>query len=327
MLDALKFVAGAVAKKDMVEALTHFKIKDGFVQAFNGQISCASRIDLGLDVMPWATDMVNAIQACNDTVALSVTPTGRLAVRSGKFKCFVECMDMKDDILQMFPTPSGAFIEIGDEFITMLRELEPFMANDASRPWAMGVMLESNSAFATNNVMLAQYWHGIKFPCRVTIPAEAVKEINKRSDHVTGVQVDDNSLTVWFGRERWMRTQLLPDAFPDQIHTIAERAGDEAPLPLEHFEGLFEGLETLKKFLGDNSGVYFLDGIISTTKDPEHGASVEVGNIPTGPLFNHKYLSLLKETAKAIDFSQYPRPGRFLGKNPRLRGVFMGMNQ
>ena len=42
MLESLKFVKGAVSRKDHVPALTHFQIKNGFVKGHNGTLTlCA----------------------------------------------------------------------------------------------------------------------------------------------------------------------------------------------------------------------------------------------------------------------------------------------
>ena len=67
MLEVLKFVKGAVGKKDYVPALTHFQIADGRITGFNGKISLSSPIALDLECCPKAIPFVKAIEACTDT--------------------------------------------------------------------------------------------------------------------------------------------------------------------------------------------------------------------------------------------------------------------
>src|SRR5690606_31461165 len=93
MLDALKFVQGAVARRDFVPALTHFQIRDGYIRGFNGKIALCAPIDLDLDATPKAAPFIKAIEACRDTVELSLTPNGRLAIRSGSFKAYIDCLE------------------------------------------------------------------------------------------------------------------------------------------------------------------------------------------------------------------------------------------
>lgn len=322
MLRELKFIVGAVAKKDYVPALTHIKIKNGWAQGFNGELSSACRIALDLDVMPLAPRMIEAIAACKDTVALTMTPAGKLSVKSGSFKSFVPCMEATDEALQTFPLPEGERQPVDEQFLEMLKALQPFMSDDASRPWAQGIMLDKNFAFATNNVMLAQYWHGIDVPVKVTIPALAVNEIIKLKETPTHIQSTDNSVTVWFGPEKWMRTQLVENGFPEQVYDIMESPGQEG-IPIEQLVGFHEALETLKRFVDETGSVHFLDGVIATTKEAEDGTHIEVPGVPQGPSFNIKYLLLLAD-ARAIDFTPFPAPCRFWGKNRRLRGIFTG---
>lgn len=326
MIDELRFIAGAVAKKDYVEELTHVRIRGGWIQGFNGTISAACRIALDLDVMPWATDLINAIRACDETVGISVTPKGRLSIRSGTFRCFVDCLEAKDEALQVFPTPEGQFLEVTEEFMEALKALAPFMATDASRPWAMGVIFSGDSAYATNNVMLVQYWHGIKLGLQVTVPAEAVNELLRRKEKPTHIQVAEESLTVWFGKDKWFRTQLLKEQFPEKLLTAIEVQG-EPPIPVENYPGFFEAVEKLRPFVGDVNAIHFKAGALATSDDVEDddGAIVAVPNIPEGPVFNFKHLLLLKDVAKTIDVSQYPGPARFFGLNRRIRGIFMGV--
>jgi len=42
MLKELRFVQGAVAKKDFVPAMTHFRIEKGTVRSFNGNLAICS---------------------------------------------------------------------------------------------------------------------------------------------------------------------------------------------------------------------------------------------------------------------------------------------
>lgn len=323
MLADLKFIIGAVAKKDMVPELTHIKIRQGWAQSFNGKISSATRINLDIDVMPWATEMVEAIAACDDTVALSLTKANKLSVKSGTFKCFVPCMDMTDDVLQAFPHPEGEMLAIDAEFVNMLRALQPFMAADASRPWAMGVLVGSGSSFATNNVMLAEYWHGIDFPFRVTLPAEAVNEILKRKEPATHIQLTHNSLTVWFGRDKWLRSQLIEDSFPESIYKVIEAPGQPG-VDVSEYPGLFEAVEKLKRFTDDGGTICFTGGAVSTTREQEDGAHIDVPGLPADQAYNVAHLLILKDAAQTIDLTPFPRPCRFWGKNKRLRGVFTG---
>lgn len=73
ILPALKFVQGAVAKKDFAPSLTHFRIKNREVRGFNGTLGISSPINIDLDICPKAAQFIKAIGACQHTISLHVS--------------------------------------------------------------------------------------------------------------------------------------------------------------------------------------------------------------------------------------------------------------
>lgn len=329
MLDALRFVASAVARKDYIPALTHYRIKDGRVTGFNGTIALSSDIDVDLDIYPNATKLLAAIRACPGTISLNMTPAGKLAVKSGKFKSFVDCLD---DQAAMFVEPEGEEIELGVDFMAGVKALAPLMGIDASRPWAMGIKVQAGSMYATNNVMLAQYWHGAAIPVDVVIPAAAIEELLRIGETPTRVQIgrishDDapRSISFWFGEKRWMRSALIEgDQWPiSKVNDLFANIGkDPQPRP----EGFFEAVETLKPFLGEHGSLFLSPSLVSTSKDEGEGTSVELSipGITEMQAYHQKHLTLLGQVANMIDWSTYPRPCAFFGFDNKLRGVIIG---
>ncbi len=318
MLDALNFVKGAVAKKDYVPELTHFQIKDGRVTGFNGQMTLSSPIDLDIEANPKALPFVKAVNACKSQIALHITGAGRLAIRSGKFRRYVDCLP--DDGLMTFHEPEGEDMEVGDKFLVALKASSPFQGQDASRPWAHGVMFRGQSAYATNNICMMEYWHGCQFPVPINIPKNAVAELLRIKQQPTRVQMTTSSVTFHFEGERWLRTLLLADNWPDVTPILASGAQ-----PKNIPEGFFDVLDELKPFLEDGGRVYFEDGMISTAEHEETGTIIDIDGINEGPCFHHSQLCILNGIADKIDFTTYPKPCKFTGEN--VRGVILGMRR
>ena len=133
---ALKFVKGAVSKKDFVSELTHFRIEGKMVSAFNGRLSLAHPIDLDMTVYPKAQFFERALAALPpDTPAsITVTKAGRLSVKAGSFKVLVHChTDVPESF---FPQPDGEYYDIALGLLEIFKDVYPFTAEDASRPWA-----------------------------------------------------------------------------------------------------------------------------------------------------------------------------------------------
>lgn len=316
MLPALKFVQGAVAKKDFKPALTHFRIANGMVKGFNGALAICSPIDLDLDASPLAIPFVKAIAACNETIALHLATNGKLVVRSGGFKAHIECDDPKN-----FPdiSPTGTFIKLNDSLLPALACLEPFIAEDASRPWACGVLFDGPSAFATNNIVVVQHWLGFNFPGRVNIPGSAVKEILRIGINPIRLQLQENRLTFHYEDGRWISTLLLEVQWPPAEELLDRHLNVPAFAMPPDF---WPALERLLPFCDELARCYFHgDHIATSASSGLEGTSVAIA-CPAAGIFNAKQLSNLQPIADQIGFAAYPAPVPFFGK--KTRGIILG---
>lgn len=317
MLAELKFVQGAVSRKDFIPAMTHFAIENGTVRSYNGVLALCSPIPLDINCKPKAATLVQAIAKCNETVSLSLTPTGRLSIKSGKFKAFIECIEGETPHVN----PEGERIDFdGEQFITALKAVSPFIGDDASRPWSNGVLFKDCSAFATNNVIAVEYWMGIPFPISINVPEQAIKEILRIKETPIYGQVTTNSLSLHYSDGRWIRTQLMETGWPD-ICKILDKPSNFHKLP----ENFFEALESVKPLLDKQNRIYFKPGALTTSEIEGEGASFELDGFNFSGVYNFEMLLLLEGTVSVIDFSLYPSPCLFQGD--RIRGAIIGLKQ
>lgn len=342
MLKELKFVMGAVAKKDFLPAMTHFAIEKGTVRSYNGCVALSAPIAFDIDCKPKADKLVQAISKCPDlaTPALSMTTAGRLSIKAGAFKAFIECVQEEtphvlpdgevvrldyevekqvDDVGNEVAPP----LTLGGVLLNALRTLYPFVGDDASRPWSNGVLLRGESAFATNNVILVEYWIGAKMPFSVNVPRVAIREMLRINEAPTHAQVTPTSLTFHYKDQRWIRTQLLDLSWPD-LEPLLNKESSPVALPAE----LFDGLEKLEPFTDKMGRVFIENGVLSTIpfgsgQPVDEGAYFELPNLPFNGIYQVKMLMLLKDVAQQADLSMYPAPCVFYGE--RLRGAIIGM--
>lgn len=319
MRKELNFVKGAVARKDFLPELTHFNIKDGRITGFNGDMALSAPIATDIKAKPHAATFIKAVNACEQETALSVTKTGRLSLKSGKFRALIDCLPEDHPVTPILP--DGKLIDLGETFFPCIKALAPFMGVDASRPWATGIMLKSGSALATNNICMVEYWHGTTLPFEINIPKSAIIELLRINETPTKIQMTQHSISFHFEGGRWLRSQLLATNWPD-VSRVFEQVNASVPVAVP--AGLFEGLEKIKPFIDEGARVFFGEAGLATSHDPEAATTVDIDGLPAGPCFNHAMLSLLNGTAKKIDFSNYPRPCKFEGE--KLRGVILGLN-
>lgn len=315
MLDALAFVKGAVSKKDLVPALTHFHVAAGRISGFNGKLAISAPIALDIDCCPKAEPFVRAIEACQGAAQLHMTPGHKLAVRSGKFRAHIETVPPES-----FPEiqPEGEYVTGQGKLLPALKSLFDLIGSDASRPWATGVLLDGLSAFATNNVILAEQWLGYHFPYRVTIPQYAVRELLRIGEEPSAIRLTATSATFLFDGDRWLRTQLVAEPWPDIRALLDSNRGES---PVEISAEFWEALEVISPFLDEMGRVYLDANSVRTNR--EEGAAVDVPDAALCGIYQHKMLSLLKDRAQRICWADYPSRVAWYGS--QLRGLIIGM--
>ncbi len=323
MLEALKFVIGAVAKKEFVPALTHFTIEcdhttgQHCIRGYNGLLAISSPIPFDINCKPKAKQLFKAIANCTETVTLGVTPGGRLAIKSGPFRVYVDCID---DPTEFSAMPEGDTLPIcGERMIEALKIAFPFIGDDASRPWSNGVLFKDYSAFATNNITAVECWLGAQIYEPFCIPRAAIVEMLRINEAPHHMQVTETSITLHYSNGRWIRSQLLPKDWPDLLKILNKPSN---PVPLD--TKLFEGLEVIRPFVDKMGSIHFPgDGTIKTHFEEREGASFEIEGFDHTGRYNIEMLRLLKDRALTIDWSAYPTPVLWFGD--KIRGAIMGM--
>jgi len=329
MLDSLKFVKGSVARKDPVPALTHFSIKGGVIRGFNGVICMAAPIPLALDCQPKAGPFTKAIEICEglpDAPSFSMTGAGKLTVKSGKFKVHIEC------ISEEFPAqePDGERVELQPGLIAAFKALAPMIAEDASRPWARGILLRDGSAFATNNVVIGEYWVGYKMPFDMNVPEECIREVLRVKQDPVAVSATERSITFYFTEGRWIKSQLLTTDWPN-VAPVLNRPSAASPIPPD----FFDILGRLAPYASESRKLFIRGDALSTHVEEGSGASAVVewdDSVPASlrGIYNIDLMRSLDGLVATIDLSLYPQPALFFGPvtdagYPVLRGAVVGM--
>lgn len=318
MIDALKFVQGAVQRNGISPELEHFQIKNGRVVGFNGYMALSAPIDLSIEAMPKAVMFHKALQACGDTIAIDQTPAGRLHIKSGGFSAYIPCIDK--EVFEA--TPMGELFPAPANLASIFARMLPLIGDDASRPWAMGLAVGDGTYTATNNVIVLQIWDGHTLPT-FNCPRFAVAEIARIKEDPVSIQLDPgSSVTFHFADGRWLRTQLLTQEWPAaKMNSIMDKPSSPHPFP----DGFFAAVNKLVPFVEDKtSAIYFTaDGVSTGVAGAEEGAMVTLAGLPKAA-FRLKALLMLEHEIQTIDLSTHPNPCLFFG--PNSRGALIGLS-
>ena len=316
MLTAINTVFGAVATKDIVPILTHILIYEGRMQAADGcvTIDCAFPNAIPPCAVP-GSKLLQAVKACGDQPNLSITETGKLALKKGSFKAFLSTLPKSDFPIE---TPQGEEHSVPQDFLEVIKMLRPFVSKDASRPWSMGIQVGPGMAFATNNIILVRKelnWTGLK----TIIPLRALDDLLSMQENPSKVQCNENSVTFFYKDSSWLKTQALDLPWPG----VKEMFSDLHP-PMDKVpHNMLEDVRKVQSFCVNQKfpSIYIGQEIKSGEGDDQ--AIVEGYNFPDS-VFHADQLALVLSEAEMIDFSPYPRPCTF-SNSKGMFGLFVGV--
>lgn len=318
MLESLQFVKGAVARKDFAPILTHFGIADGRIIGYNGVLALSGPIALDLVANPKAGPFIAAINSSKDSLQITQLPNGNLSVRSGGFRVTVECDPSP------FPTIpiGGDKIALEVPILPALKKLAPFISEDASRPWSRGILLRGNSAYATNNVCIVQYWLGCPIQNEFAIPSDAVVEMLRIGEEPESITTKSDSMTVFYKNDRWLHISLTEGKWPNLDNILDSHTIGKIPSPIP--KNLFEAMDLIKGFL-PKEGTFYLrpEKITTNLQDDDDGAECDVPGFQASGKYAWKYLSLMRDVATSLDFEEIP--GSFFGD--KVRGIISGWKE
>ncbi len=318
IIESLKFCKNGYARKDLVPSLTHYSIRNNRVTAFNGLLAFSSPISLNLDIAPQAIHFHKCIEACDDEISLTLEKGDRLRIKSGNFKSLVKCIPTSE-----VPTiiPRGNKLSLPAEFVDQIKKVLVIMDRENDeKVYTQGLNFRGQSAFATNNVIMAEVWTGVEFP-EITIPKKAILEICKYGEAVDHVLIDDDMIYFMYSDERWIASKLLIGECPD-FARVMNRPATPQSLP----ESFWEAMTTLAKF-ADEAGKVTIQtgeifaGEIASDSEPVASIIVEDLEIAETCLFNINQFNKIKNIMSTIEFKAGV-PCLFFGD--KIRGAIVG---
>jgi len=312
MLDTLNFVRGAVAEKDLVPVLTHFRVYNGRIQGSNGRIAIDAPLPelQGYDFTVPADRFLRAVDTCGGEPKLLIKDD-KLVIKRGKFTAKLPLAD--NAAYPLAEPDKGRKGRINIEFLPTMRQ---FIGQDASRPWASGVLMTGDHAYATNNVVLVR--HKIDGPKKnINIPLTAVEELCR-----IGVDYDikythtDNHVTFYYDDGSWLRSQLFSVDWPDlsgMFKVCSRKVREDVKEAVAQILPFCPDPKTPVIKFGDD-GVSTLEGDVS--------AVVKVAGL-TEAYFRAEPLGMVFDIATHFDWSDYPKACPF--KSKYLQGVIIGV--
>jgi DNA polymerase III sliding clamp (beta) subunit (PCNA family) len=322
MRESLLKVRGAVSTKDFTPVLTHFAFRDGTVAGFDGRMFIQAPLKLRLSCTVKAKLFITALDACdNEPDRIEQTETG-LVINRGSFTATLPT----GKIEEFAPaTPDPRPVKRTAPLLPKLKQLFPFIGEDASRPWACGLLIDGLNAYATNNVCLAR----VKLPqampeaeSPLNLPRFAIEELIRIDEEPISIARSENALTFYYKDKSWLRTVLFETNWPKPPREILDGIKADHKIHPE----LVEAVRTLAPFADEKAPVLWLDGDEVKTPDGERHA---VHKMKYAMALGHgayrvEALSLVLEAATHARWIDYPRVP---WKGDGIDGIMVGVHR
>lgn len=292
LLEAVTFLSN-VTKSEGSPYETHILLSNKTATAFNGIIAAGQLIDEELLAAPHNETLITALKKCGEQFSITQLDSGKLSIKSGKFRALVPCID---PALLSMPIPDNPCAVIDDRLREGLAALEIIKTDNAQRVVTQSFLLNGQSIIATDGKIIMEWWHGIDLPTGLAIPKALIPVITKTSKKLSGFGFSNCSVTFYFEDYSWIRSQLYAEAWPN-ISNILNKPNNPLPVPKD----FYTALDAVAPF-SENGFVYFNKGLLKSHNDEGKGATYEVPDLIEGPVYNAKYLSMIKPYAEKIDF-------------------------
>ena len=159
-----------------------------------------------------AGQLLAAWQACKGEPELSCTDSN-LMVKRGRIKARIALGDPTAYPVSE-PDPKTTGTGTGEGVGALLTRLKPFIATDASRPWATSACLRESFAYATNNAVVCRVPFPAPMPYPVNLPLAVFDAVINRSTEPTDLGASTNSLTFYYGDGVWIKSKLVEGEWP-----------------------------------------------------------------------------------------------------------------
>lgn len=273
----------------------HCFIRREEIVATDGLITVGHPIQTDLHAYPHSAKLLAALKRCDSTVGLTMLDENRMSIKSGKFKCTLNCLPAGSFYAD---PPNPAIAQCTNDIRDGFTAVQHIAKEDAEKVSFGSILMNSGTMCVTNGVVLLEYWHGNDFPPNVVLPVKTAKAVINAGKNLSKFGFSPgNSVTFYFEDGSWVRSQLFADQWPD-YGSVFQGQANPWPTPA----GFFDATRALVPFLADSGAVFFNAGAMASHDDADTGATYEVAGLPYGPCYNAAHLLSIERACISIDW-------------------------
>lgn len=321
MKDQVAWITDALSSKNIAREMTHYRVQGGEIRATDGRLTAGHPFpDVGEFLVP-GSEFEKLLKRMPGEPTIQVED-GNIRMSSGRLRGLIRTLP-----LEQWDYPGideDAWQEAPEGLVTVLRRLRPFVSDNATKAWTLGVALEHGYAYATNNIAVVGSRIDSIGDIRAILPVWAVEFIIDREDGLKEWAWTANYVAFRWANGAWMRAQLIDDVFFEGASKMVRS--------MENYVPKVEVTDEFRKAFG--RCVDLADGAISVSAKDIGGAFGEAQfaedfdeelELPDRTWWAAKYLKSVIAEATHWEPQSWPKPAAFRGDN--LFGVILGRSR
>lgn len=314
LIAALKFISPA-QKKAGQTSVQFCSISNKWVAASDGILTIACPIDEDLSACPNTLLFIEALSKATDELSITQLSLNTLVVSSGAFRALVPCVGFEEVPIT---APDEKCAVIDDKIKDAFSSVAGILTEGSPIATYAAVLLQANSAVATNGAAILEYWHGIDLPPGMMIPKASALAILKAPKNLIGFGFSQSSATFYYEDGSFIKTQLFGERYPNYQNVITCENVNPVPVQAE----FFDALRAIEAF-SPNGHVFFENGAMLSAMRQEEASSYQVEGLTGEMGFAVKLLLSVEHAFKSVHFDVEDNKAFFFGDN--VRGAVMGV--
>jgi len=309
------WLGDALSNKDVQKSMTHYRVKDHFIQATNGRIIAGHPCDIDGEFLVPGVELERILKRLPDDPKIDIN-NGKVTLRSGRFHGSLQTLDLGE---WLFEEVNNAPWQPIPNLLPIFKDLRPFISENAVHRWAMGIAITDGWALASNNIALA----GAKSDTAAVaaiIPSWVIDFIMQRRDGIQQWAVTDHYMAFRWASGAWMRSTLIDDKFPERAAEMIKQVTTPTQPVSEEYRDAVLRVASLSE---EGISIY-KDRVTGRTAKTEliEELSSEVPKDNEYSRWGEQFIEPVMAVATAWQPSNWPQPASFVGE--RVRGVISG---
>lgn len=312
MKKEVEWITDALSSKNIAREMTHYRVLDGEIGATDGRLIAGHPFPHNGPFLVPGAEFEKLLKRMPADPTIEVQQDC-IVLKAGRSRGTIQTLPVTEWVFKgvehddWAPAPEG--------LVDTLRDLRPFVSDNATQTWAMGICLNNGYAYATNNVVLAGVRCEQLGNIEAILPLWAIDFIIDREEGLTDWQWTEDYVAFRWESGAWMRATIIADKFHEQAARMIKSA--EQAMPSTAITKEFR--ESLTRAVGLSDGVITIDGkqmqwtFGAARLEETHEGDV-FASLNESTLWSAKHLASVVACATHWEPGNWPKPCVFKGE-------------